>query len=165
MPVGNAEERSSVLQSGLAWLLYGAAVLAALGSGAYLLFGAKGSRQAGVSEGWQRDFSRVNLGGGRASTAVVPVPTPATAVVAAVAEGERPAQDLKVPATMEEALAVLGASADAAIEVVKKIVDGLRQSWHPDLAKSEADRLYREKRMAQINVAWDIVQAHRRAHT
>jgi DnaJ-class molecular chaperone len=68
-----------------------------------------------------------------------------------------------MPATPQEALQVLGASPDAAIEVIKKIVDGLRQSWHPDLAKSEDDRLYREQRVKQINVAWDILAGRRSA--
>jgi DnaJ-class molecular chaperone len=56
-------------------------------------------------------------------------------------------------------LQVLGASADAGPSVLKKIVEGLRQSWHPDLARSDEDRGYREQRMAQINVAWDIIEA------
>lgn len=47
--------------------------------------------------------------------------------------------------------------------MIKKIVDGLRQSWHPDLAKSEDDRLYREQRVTQINVAWDILSGRRSA--
>jgi preprotein translocase subunit Sec63 len=63
--------------------------------------------------------------------------------------------------TYAEALEVLGASPDAALAAVKKIVDGLRQSWHPDHARSEADRLHRERRLRQINVAWDLI-AHRR---
>jgi hypothetical protein len=57
----------------------------------------------------------------------------------------------------------LGASPDAGVDVVKKIVDGLRRSWHPDLARSNDDRLYRERRMRQINVAWDIVSGRRSA--
>jgi hypothetical protein len=70
---------------------------------------------------------------------------------------------LEMPATPQEALQVLGASPDASIDVIKKIVDGLRQSWHPDLAKSEDDRLYREQRVKQINVAWDILSGRRSA--
>jgi hypothetical protein len=70
---------------------------------------------------------------------------------------------IEMPATPQEALQVLGASPDASIDVIKKIVDGLRQSWHPDLAKSEDDRLYREQRVKQINVAWDILSGRRSA--
>ena len=48
--------------------------------------------------------------------------------------------DLPMPATYAEALKILGAGPDASLAAIKKIVDGLRQSWHPDLARSEADR-------------------------
>ncbi len=44
---------------------------------------------------------------------------------------------------------------------MKKIVDGLRLSWHPDLAKDEADRQLREYRLKQINAAWDLIQGKR----
>ena len=67
------------------------------------------------------------------------------------------APDFPIPATYEQALDVLGASPDASLAAIKKIVDGLRQNWHPDYARTEADRLYRESRSRQINVAWDLV--------
>ncbi len=73
------------------------------------------------------------------------------------------ADEFAVPATYAEALEVLGASPDASLAAVKKIVDGLRQSWHPDLARSEPDRLHRQRRVQQINVAWDLVSQHRSA--
>ncbi len=63
-----------------------------------------------------------------------------------------------MPTSREDALKVLGASPDASLDSIRKIVDGLRQSWHPDLAKDEADRGMRETRMKLINVAWDVVQ-------
>ena len=62
-----------------------------------------------------------------------------------------------LPATREEALHVLGAGPDASDPVLKKIVDGLRMSWHPDLAKTAEDHRVRSERMTQINVAWDIL--------
>jgi hypothetical protein len=65
--------------------------------------------------------------------------------------------------TLAEAYDVVGASPDAGIEVVKKIVEGLRQSWHPDLAKSDEDRLGRERRTRQINYAWELISAGRQA--
>lgn len=68
-----------------------------------------------------------------------------------------------LPQTREEALALLGASADAPLDVVKKIVDGLRQSWHPDHARNELDRIVREKRTTQLNVAWDLIVARSQA--
>ena len=62
-----------------------------------------------------------------------------------------------IPATREEALHVLGAGPDASEAVLKKIVDGLRMSWHPDHAKTAGDHRLRSERMTQINVAWDIL--------
>jgi hypothetical protein len=69
----------------------------------------------------------------------------------------------QVPTTYDEALEVLGASPDSSTADIKKIVDGLRQSWHPDHARSEPDRLQREARVRQINVAWDLVSRRRSA--
>ena len=58
---------------------------------------------------------------------------------------------------------MLGASPDAGETSIKKIVDGLRQSWHPDFATSAADRRLREQRTKQINVAWEILSGKRPA--
>jgi hypothetical protein len=69
--------------------------------------------------------------------------------------------EAQVPRTREEACEVLGASPDAGEAAIKKIVEGLRQSWHPDLATSEADRQLREQRTTQINVAWEILSGKR----
>lgn len=63
-----------------------------------------------------------------------------------------------VPETPEEAFEVLGINPEASRTVVKKIVDGLRQSWHPDHARDTPDRERREERMKQINVAWDLIR-------
>jgi len=71
--------------------------------------------------------------------------------------------ELPVPTTYAQALDILGASPDASVAAIKKIVDGLRQSWHPDLARSETDRAHRERRVRQINVAWDLVSQRRSA--
>jgi DnaJ-class molecular chaperone len=56
---------------------------------------------------------------------------------------------------------VLGTSPDAGEAAIRKIVEGLRQSWHPDLASSEPDRQLREQRTTQINVAWEILSGKR----
>ena len=69
----------------------------------------------------------------------------------------------RLPETRTEALTLLGVAPDASAEVIKRVVDGLRQSWHPDLARNELDRIVREKRMKQINVAWDLVSARSQA--
>ncbi len=66
-----------------------------------------------------------------------------------------------LPRTRAEACQLLGASPDASDAAIKKIVDGLRQSWHPDLAMGEADRQVREQRMKQVNAAWDIINGKR----
>jgi hypothetical protein len=94
----------------------------------------------------------------RSPPASPPVP-PAPAQPASPALGE------SMPRTRNEAIQVLGMGvmSSASEAALKKIVDGLRQSWHPDLARTEADRRLREVRMKQINVAWEILQGKRGA--
>lgn len=62
-----------------------------------------------------------------------------------------------MPATRGEALETLGLSSDANDAVVRKVLEALRQSWHPDMATGEADRIAREERLKRINVAADIL--------
>lgn len=64
-----------------------------------------------------------------------------------------------VPTTIFEAYRVLGLNPEAPDVAVKKIVDALRMSWHPDHARNEPDRQYRENRIKQINAAWDLLRA------
>lgn len=114
-----------------------------------------------------RDFASITLEGGTQGTALAlgPVaegPRAPQAEIRSLEEGEL-SGEVPVPATYAEALSVLGASPDASITAIKKIVDGLRQSWHPDLARSEADRIHRERRLRQVNVAWDLVSQRRTA--
>lgn len=71
--------------------------------------------------------------------------------------------DHDAPQTMADACRVLGINPDAAPAVAKKLVDALRMSWHPDLARDEIDRRSRESRMKQINAAWDLVKSQRAA--
>lgn len=68
-----------------------------------------------------------------------------------------------MPRTREEALQVLGmgVAPDFNEAAVKKIIDGLRLSWHPDHATDPADRAKRELRLKQINAAWDIIAGTR----
>ena len=68
-----------------------------------------------------------------------------------------------MPSTRIEALQVLGigVSPTANEAALKKIVDGLRQSWHPDHAADEDDRALRELRSKQINAAWDLLRSQR----
>ncbi len=65
----------------------------------------------------------------------------------------------RTPETMEEACAFLGINPRAGQPMVKKVVDALRQNWHPDLAEDEVDRRVREERIKRINAAWDLVRA------
>ncbi len=68
----------------------------------------------------------------------------------------------QLPKTRAEALRVLGASQETREEVLKEMVRALRRKWHPDRARKE-DRLFREHRLKQINVAWDILRTKRSA--
>jgi hypothetical protein len=95
--------------------------------------------------------------GGSATSPSSPPPVPR-----ATGHGD-PAWVNRIPQTRAEALQMLGmgVSADATETAMKRIVDGLRLSWHPDLAKDEADRQLREFRVKQINAAWDLIQGKR----
>lgn len=68
-----------------------------------------------------------------------------------------------VPSTVFEAYRVLGLNPEAPPAAVKKVVDALRMSWHPDHARSEVDRRHREERIKQINAAWDLLKASQAA--
>jgi hypothetical protein len=77
--------------------------------------------------------------------------------------GPRPNFSDEIPQTREQALQILGmgVTPDVHDAAIKKIVDGLRLSWHPDHAKSAEERQVRELRMKQINAAWDIIGGKR----
>ena len=55
----------------------------------------------------------------------------------------------------------MGVAPEVSEVAVKKIVDGLRLSWHPDHANSTEDRELRELRMKQVNAAWEIIAGKR----
>jgi len=67
----------------------------------------------------------------------------------------------RLPRTRSEAYDILGVNADVSDGVLKKIVDALRMSWHPDHARNEADRRVREDRIRQINIAWELIAPKR----
>jgi len=67
----------------------------------------------------------------------------------------------RIPSNRDEALLVLGASSDIDSATLQRLVRALRQCWHPDLAQSESDRTFRGARIAQINVAYDILSGRR----
>lgn len=68
-----------------------------------------------------------------------------------------------MPRTRAEALEVLGMgiAPDVNEAAIKKIIDGLRLSWHPDHARDPEDRAMRETRLKQINAAWEIITGKR----
>ena len=78
-----------------------------------------------------------------------------------VTDHDRPEDS--VPQTAADAYRVLGLNATAPAAAIKKIVDALRVTWHPDLATDEYDRRQREERIKQINAAWDLLREVRRA--
>lgn len=139
-----------------------AAVLVLAGLAA---FGLWWQRRVPVDEPPLRDIADISFDSARAPRTnaralSVPAPTPASAVGPA-----KPGrlEDVEMPTDYDEALDVLGANPDAILGDIKKIVDGLRRNWHPDHATSEDDRLYRERRLQQINVAWDLISKQRSA--
>jgi hypothetical protein len=113
--------------------------------------------------GPNRDIARVSIGEPRRERTVVPraPAAPEPSPIWSTAAGSRPTWNEEVPRTRSDALRVLGmgVTADANLAAIKKIVDGLRQTWHPDLARHPSEREVREQRMKQINVAWDILAA------
>jgi hypothetical protein len=128
-----------------------------------------------------RDIASVSLGGGRASSQLVPrpadgplraragtaSPVPPLPRARAPQQQATPAWVDRMPRTKAEALQVLGmgVSPDATEAAIKRIVDGLRLSWHPDLAQSETDRQVREFRVKQINAAWDLLKSEHLQHS
>jgi hypothetical protein len=124
-----------------------------------------------------RDLSAVSLGGGkvrgqqlvpRAGSVPTPPrpqrpPLPSAPSLRTGTQSAAPAWADRIPQTRSEALQVLGmgVSPDATEAAMKKVVDGLRQSWHPDLARNDADRRLREFRTKQINAAWELIAGKR----
>jgi hypothetical protein len=94
---------------------------------------------------------------GRAVSTLNRVPGASAADAALAAWGDG------MPRTRKEAFKVLGMgiAPGANALAVKKIVDALRVSWHPDLARDEPDRQLRELRSKQINAAWELLQGER----
>lgn len=92
---------------------------------------------------------------GRADAAAEPDDAPATRL--------RLWDETWLPRTMSEALDVLGVDPDASRDRIKSTVTRLRRALHPDYALDEEDRRLRERRLKQINVAWEIVSGRRHA--
>jgi hypothetical protein len=147
-----------------------AAVAATLGLAGLAAFGAwSWRRRPPQARPVDRDIADISFDNGRSGPVLAlergpsaPPDAPEPPSLGAAASEEAGTNALPMPTSYAEALEILGASADASTVAIKKIVDGLRQSWHPDLARSESDRIRREARVRQINVAWDLVAEQRR---
>jgi hypothetical protein len=111
----------------------------------------------------RRDIGDISLGGTQPPERTLNPSQAAAAPTEGGSSGPDALEDVPVPESYDEALSVLGANPDASLGDIKKIVDGLRRNWHPDHAASEADRVRRERRLQQINVAWDLVSKQRSA--
>lgn len=98
-----------------------------------------------------------------AETPARPAAPPANAVVMSTPPPQPKVIQTDVPRTREDALKILGMGVrpETGDVALKKIVDGLRLTWHPDNAADELDRLEREIRLKQINAAWEIISGKR----
>jgi hypothetical protein len=156
---------TAVAPSSTMQALVGFAALVALALGLFVW--ARRREQLSLAGAGAREFGSVNFGGrtvwAKAGTALGRPRRPAAAAAPRLPVETHTTAfgDGQVPRTREEACRVLGTSPDASEAAIKKIVEGLRQSWHPDLATSETDRRLREQRTTQINVAWDILSGKR----
>ena len=63
----------------------------------------------------------------------------------------------QVPKTVIDAYFVLGVNSEVNEDTLKRLVRSLRQCWHPDIAQTTIDRDYREARIRQINVAFELI--------
>jgi hypothetical protein len=114
-----------------------------------------------------RDLATVSLGAGPRVQSVPAARMPSEPAATEPASAAAPAMPAnwgdRIPRTREEALQVLGVALapDANLAAIEKIVDGLRASWHPDLASGGADRRLRELRMKQIDAAWEVIAGKR----
>jgi hypothetical protein len=111
-----------------------------------------------------REFASVSLAAQTALTPSAQVQPAVRSGSAPVPYGPKPSFDpTSIPRNRPEALTILGmgVTPDATQAAIKRIVDGLRLSWHPDHAKDDGDRQVRELRLKQINAAWEILNGTR----
>ncbi len=102
-------------------------------------------------EGWRRTRTKLQ----RVINDMVRLQDIVESAHRSLADGSLVARGL--PTDRSEALEVLGANEHASERILKRLVDALRATWHPDHAVDDADRQAREERIKQINVAWDLV--------
>ena len=93
-----------------------------------------------------RDLERIRRIGASAQESVPMTATPRITLASS-----------RMPSTRQEAFEILGLNPNVGDATVKKCVDALRMSWHPDLAQDAADLATREERIKQINVAAELI--------
>jgi len=158
---------NEILDNKLTMVLAGVTVL---GAGLIVIGIVLLKRKKASSPKFSRDISTVSIGGDKVPTNLA---TREVALIKKENQDVAKTSDLQkqttalpldkmgdtIPKTRKDAFEVLGISItpDASPTALKKIVDGLRLSWHPDHAANEADRRIRESRMKQINAAWEII--------
>jgi hypothetical protein len=163
-----AEPKASVLGFAIAGFATAAMVMTALVLNWLYRTPAKdgaGVRAAAGANPAESDVSQGAVATGGSGVLVpvarsVPMRTRGPSRVAPSALGDRAGLGDRMPSSRPEALAVLGMGVvnDGNLASLKKIIDGLRMNWHPDLAQDDGDRLTREVRLKQINAAWEILQ-------
>jgi len=146
-----------------AMMLVGLAMVALFTAGTFVWL--RNHERASRAGAGSREFASASLAA--AQTALTPsarVQPAGRSEPAPVQYGPKPALDpTSMPRNRPEALTILGmgVSPDATQVAIKRIVDGLRLSWHPDHAKDDDDRQVRELRLKQINAAWEILNGTR----
>jgi DnaJ-domain-containing protein 1 len=68
-----------------------------------------------------------------------------------------------MPCSLDDAYAVLNVHPSADKQTIKRVVDALRLTWHPDRARDPAERERHTLKIQNINAAWDIIDGKRAA--
>jgi hypothetical protein len=171
-PVADSNEVTALPLPGTRWRLDADVTTISVVGGALLMLLSFALLRRGRTPLPLRDISAVSLDGTREQPstiglgALVPRSERSTDVGEALSPGlpglpSGPPSAIgdAMPRTREEALTVLGMgiAPDVNEAAIKKIIDGLRLSWHPDHARDAEDRKMRELRLKQINAAWEII--------
>ncbi|MEL6372755.1 MAG: J domain-containing protein [Pseudomonadota bacterium] len=82
-----------------------------------------------------------------------------SAIAASAAASIPTEDDVRMPETADDAYAILGVNPHVSDKALKRVVEALRMSWHPDHARGRKDHARRDQRIKQINVAWDLIKA------
>jgi hypothetical protein len=111
----------------------------------------------------ERSRSARKLGQNRLQRVTVDLDRLQAIIAGAISSLSRNGASRALPRDTAEAYLALGVNAGVGLSTLKKLVDALRVSWHPDLATSDDDRRHRDERIKEINVAWDLIVGKRGA--